>query len=374
MPTSALGLYLRDICVPACLTGIGVLFGIGTVWLAHADTGHGHVSAWDVLYGLLLAILTSAFGFTLHYLRRRRLLTTVLKQSAHLHVMDAVEELKRDVISPEHQQFVNLLSTYVRKYHEDLQQVESKRLFYEYFTTRFAHQTKTPLTVLRLLAQELAANTANAASGQAEKSLKEIAVDMNVELAKIETALDTMLYTARLQSFSFDTRMVRIPLAGLLRAVVNEHKSTWIRQRIYPRVEIDEKLLVTSDEKWLRFMCDQIVRNALQYGYRVDSSGRPTDEAAAFIISATQVTNATRIEFRDQGIGMRQRDVRRMFEPFYTGENGRSHSRSTGMGLYLVAEAASRLGVQVSAESTLYEGTVVVLVIPESSFIAPYLD
>ncbi|WP_436664155.1 response regulator [Alicyclobacillus acidoterrestris] len=276
----------------------------------------------------------SIMGFALHYLRRRRLLSAVTRQLVQSNLpLDAADSLRRYATAAEHLCIIQLLESYLATYREDLQQVESKRLFYEHFTTRFAHQMKTPLTVLRLLTKELLVDAVQRDTEAAQYALTPTIDEMQAELTKLETALDTMLYTARLQSFSFDVRMVRLPLAPLLRQVINEHKASWIRQKIYPRLDVPGHLEVTSDEKWLRFICDQIVRNALQYGYKVDASGLATSEPATFVIAATEGDELTRVTFRDEGIGMHPRDLRRMFEPFYTGENGRSHSRATGMGL-----------------------------------------
>ncbi|WP_067620163.1 sensor histidine kinase [Alicyclobacillus acidiphilus] len=374
MPT--LRLYLRDIWIPYSLTVIGALFGIGVVWLAAIGaSGRAHpIDLWDILYGLFLSILASSFGFTMHYVRRRRFLCAVLTQLESLQAIDEVERLKRVAISPEHSRMIELLDLYTVKFREDLQRIEAKRLFYEHFTTRFAHQMKTPLTVLRLLEQELAAEMERVESTDLRQMVDPVFTGMNTELAKIETTLDTMLYTARLQSFSFDAHMSRFPLEPFLRKLVNEHKTSWIARKIYPRIEMagNSDIHVTSDPKWLHFVCDQIVRNALQYGYRVDEAGRATGESAAFVISVRHVNEATHIEFQDEGIGMSRRDLLRMFEPFYTGENGRSHSRSTGMGLYLVSEVAQRLGLKVSAKSELHKGTTVTVTIPSASFLEPY--
>ncbi|EPZ43353.1 sensor histidine kinase YvcQ [Alicyclobacillus acidoterrestris] len=375
MRISPIRIYARDIWVPVMCVVLGLVVGIGTVWLAGVSRGHHQrASVSDALYGFLLALFISIMGFAFHYLRRRRLLSVVTRQLVQSNLpLDAADSLRRYATTAEHLYITQLLESYLAAYREDLQQAESKRRFYEHFTTRFAHQMKTPLTVLRLLTKELLADAVQRDTEPAQ-ALSPTIDEMQAELTKLETALDTMLYTARLQSFSFDVRMVRLPLAPLLRQVINEHKTSWIRQKIYPRLDVPGHLEVTSDEKWLRFICDQIVRNALQYGYKVDTSGRATNEPATFVIAATEDDEWIRVTFCDEGIGMHPRDLRRMFEPFYTGENGRTHSRATGMGLYLAAEAAQRLGITLSAESVLHEGTTVSVVIPKSSFIAPYVE
>ncbi len=59
----------------------------------------------------------------------------------------------------------------------------------------------------------------------------------------------------------------------------------------------------------------------------------------------------------DFGVGIPKTDKRRVFDPFYTGENGRKFRESTGMGLYLTKEAALHLGHRIELDSVVGEGT-----------------
>ncbi|MFD1675453.1 sensor histidine kinase [Alicyclobacillus fodiniaquatilis] len=367
----ALKHYVREFGGLACWLLAALLLTGLTVWLGDI-AHHQRATSDEFLYALSLGVIVSIFGFAIHFSRRYRFYVFATRQIGNLRQLEDVESLILLAQTPVHRWFAHILRNYAQQAALELQEIERRRAFYETFTTRFAHQMKTPLTVLRLLMQDL--KSAQGAHSQTV-NLNETLDTMEAEAARMEQALETMLYTARLQSFSFDTHMTSFDVVPLLRELVNEHKAAWIRAKIYPQVEAStERIVVYADDKWLRFICDQIVRNALQYGYRVDAQGQPTGEATTFQIRVSVTPTQTQIAFVDHGIGIRARDVRRVFEPFFTGQNGRLHSRATGMGLYLAAQAAKRIGVDLHVESALHQGTTVSMTIPTPAFITPYLE
>ncbi|MDR6224467.1 signal transduction histidine kinase [Desmospora profundinema] len=118
-------------------------------------------------------------------------------------------------------------------------------------------------------------------------------------------------------------------------------------------MRVKETATVESDAKWLTFMVNQLVTNAVKY-----SSG--TGETVTF--SSYHRGKNQVLEIRDHGVGIPKQDRDRVFDPYYTGENGRRFSESTGMGLYLVREVCERLGHGVELDSEKGKGTTVRLV------------
>nr|WP_236588229.1 ATP-binding protein [Tumebacillus amylolyticus] len=160
--------------------------------------------------------------------------------------------------------------------------------------------------------------------------------------------------------------MESVEILALLRGIVNEHKTEWIRYRLFPKIECEAtEIFVRTDAKWFVFLCDQIVRNAFQYGSKsVDGARVP----GTFLLRVTQREEEVEVEFQDTGIGIPAADLRYVFQPFYTGANGRTHSRATGMGLYLVKTAAERLGHRVELQSVEGEGTTVVVYLAKPQY------
>ncbi|WP_135553642.1 sensor histidine kinase [Paenibacillus cymbidii] len=223
-------------------------------------------------------------------------------------------------------------------YAQRIGQLEEKLLARDTFITQWAHQMKTPLSVIQMTVQE--------EDGPPFLGIQE-------EAERLQKGLETVLYTSRLDRFEHDFVVEPVSLLRIARQAVTANRRLFIRNRVYPDVRIAETALVYSDEKWLAFALDQLVTNAVKYS---SGSGRNVE------ISADERELQTVLQVRDYGIGIPKHDIRRVFEPYFTGSRGREFSESTGMGLYLVREICARLGHAVELESEVGAGTTVRIV------------
>ncbi len=205
---------------------------------------------------------------------------------------------------------------------------QSRQDSQDYFSA-WVHQIKTPLSVLRLKLQ-------------AEDS--EENRTMLGELFSIEQYVDMALCYARLNNPTKDMVLRQIDLDGVIRSVIREYALMMIRKRIVLRYEGCGEM-VLSDERWLRFMLEQAMSNAVKY----------TAKGSITI----RVEAGPRVVICDTGIGIAPEDIPRVFEKGYTGYNGRGDQKSTGLGLYLCRRTADMLGHRVSISSEVGEGTAV---------------
>jgi two-component system, OmpR family, sensor histidine kinase YxdK len=227
-----------------------------------------------------------------------------------------------------------LLKEQYKHYQGQLMAWEKKRNAHFSFMNQWVHQMKTPLSVIHLTVQE--------SDDPSLASVRE-------EAERMERGLETVLYAARLDAFEHDFKVERVSLLTAVEQVVHENKRSFIRNYVYPEVLIDRGLYVETDAKWLHFVINQLVLNAVKY-----SSGSNTK--ITFSTYAAD-PHAITLEIRDRGVGIPAADRRRIFQPFFTGENGRKFRESTGMGLYLVSEICKRLGHRIEIESEVGEGT-----------------
>ena len=120
----------------------------------------------------------------------------------------------------------------------------------------------------------------------------------------------------------------------------------------------DLDVSVRTDSKWMEFIINQIVVNSIKY----------VEDNPLIEIYSTSDKESVSLIIRDNGIGISAKDLPRVFEKGFTGENGRSKYNSTGMGLYLVKKLCLALGNNVLTTSTEGEGTTVKIVFPIGSF------
>ena len=229
-----------------------------------------------------------------------------------------------------------LLGVQYNLYQEEIQMYKRKQREHLTFIHQWVHQMKTPISVIHLILQE--------------KEGEPYIENIREELDRISRGLNMALNMARLDSFEHDFVVETVSLPSLIAEVVNEQKRYFIRKKVYPEVRIDLNMSVKSDRKWLKFIVEQLLVNAIKY---------TEGENKKVIILAYENSKGKVLEVKDQGVGIPKNDIRRVFEPFYTGENGRKFGESTGMGLYLVNEICKKLEHQIEIESRQGEGTTI---------------
>ena len=230
------------------------------------------------------------------------------------------------VLEADYQEIIHLM----REQHERAEQrtEQGLREMMDYYTV-WVHQIKTPIASMRLALQ----NEDTAESRQLQS-----------ELGRIERYVEMVLTFLRLGADSTDYVIKEHELDDIVRGAVKKLAGDFINKKIkLEYTELNEKVL--TDEKWLSFVVGQVLSNALKY----------TSEGTVSIYTESPKT----LCIRDTGIGIAADDLPRIFENGYTGYNGRSDKKASGIGLYLCRRVCDKLGHGISAESRAGEGTVI---------------
>ena len=193
----------------------------------------------------------------------------------------------------------------------------------------WVHQIKTPIAAMDLLLQE---------GGGPRRD------ELEVELLKIRQYVEMVLSYLRLGSDCTDYVLREYDLDGIVRQAVRKFARMFILKKITLDFQETGRQVLT-DEKWLLFVIEQVLSNALKYT-PAGGTIRIYGDGGALIIA-------------DSGIGIREEDQARVFEQGYTGYNGRADKKSTGIGLYLCKEVMDRLEHGISLTSRPGEGTAV---------------
>lgn len=301
-----------------------------------------------VYYFAELAVFLLIVGLTVDFLRQR----TYYKQ-----LQDAIDrstELKASMVvkagvTREQLAVQRLLEAQYGAYLTELSHYRRQQEQHNHFVLQWVHHMKTPVSVIDLLVQEtLQERSKEDADIERFQSIRE-------ETGRMTRGLDMMLHTARLDKIEFDLHLRSIPLHEAARSVINAHKQLCIRHAIFPR--IDGEAMVETDEKWLTFILNQLIGNAIKYSKRKQGSKK-----LIIRIEPTLDDKATKLSVIDEGIGIAAHDLPRIFDPFFTGENGRAIEESTGMGLYLTKQVCSLLGHELVIKSEVGAGTTAMVV------------
>jgi two-component system, OmpR family, sensor histidine kinase YxdK len=236
-----------------------------------------------------------------------------------------------------------VLRNQYRLFQSQLESVKKEQEDHRRFMDQWVHQMKTPLSVIELTAKNI--------DEPDSSSIRE-------ETERMKTALNTVLYMARLRTIEQDFHIKPVNLVKLVDEVNGENKRFFIRNKVYPKLEVEKDgLTVETDEKWLFFILSQLIHNAVKYS--AETSNR-------IVISIYERGKEGVLEVKDFGIGIPKSDKQRIFDPFYTGENGRKFRESTGMGLYLAKETLGTLGHQIEMESEVGIGTTFRIIFSET--------
>ncbi|GED17462.1 sensor histidine kinase [Aneurinibacillus migulanus] len=295
-------------------------------------TGEGRPFA-IVFYGILLSTSILAVYLGYRYLSQR----TLYKQLNSPPALEG-EALQPMGETPLAEAVYKLFGHYDRHYQEEGHRERSRMDQHIVFINRWVHQMKTPLSVIQLMVQELEDTAAD--------SVRE-------ELERLRKGLEMVIYTSRLERFEQDFMIKPTALQLVVNQTLAENRQLFIRKGITPKIQLEGDWKVSTDPKWLQFMINQILINAANY---------TADTGKNVFIRAYEQEASTVLEIRDQGIGIVKEDLKRVFNPYFTGERGRQYHESTGMGLYLVREVCDRLGHKVELDSEPGVGTVVRLI------------
>ncbi|MGE7623958.1 sensor histidine kinase [Viridibacillus sp. NPDC096237] len=202
------------------------------------------------------------------------------------------------------------------------------------------HEVKTPLTAMKLMIDSLDDNT-----------LKN---RLEIEWLRIHLLLDQELHHIRLSSIENDNRM---EIVSIRQTTLREIKNlqTWcIEKGIGFDIEnLDAEVL--TDQKWTSFIIRQLLSNAVKYS---------NDNSDIQVYASKDSDGHVYLYIKDSGTGISQADLPRIFNKSFTGTIGRHQTASTGMGLYLAKNAASKLGIQIFVQSEENVGTVFSLRFP----------
>lgn len=199
----------------------------------------------------------------------------------------------------------------------------------DYYTV-WAHQIKTPIASIKLKLQN---------------DDSPLSHNLAPDMLRIEQYVDMVLAYLRLDSTSSDYVFREYSVDSIVKQAVRRFASEFINRKISLQYE-PLNISVITDEKWFCFVIEQILSNALKY----------TDEGG---IVSIYMTNPKTLCIEDTGIGISPEDLPRIFEKGFTGYNGHSDKRASGIGLYLCKRICSKLGAQITASSRPDEGTVI---------------
>ena len=212
---------------------------------------------------------------------------------------------------------------------------------YKEYIESWVHEIKIPITSAKLLC---------------ENNRLEVTNKIDEEIEEINNFVEQSLFYARMEQVSNDFMIKEVNLGDAVRTVISRNKKLMIQSNMKVEVK-DIDVIAYSDEKWLEFILNQIMINAIKY---------KRDTGSCVAVEACVIDDSVRLSISDNGVGIKKSEIDRIFDKGFTGTNGRNQKRSTGIGLFLCKKLCKELNIGIFAESVEGEYTKICLDIPRS--------
>ena len=288
-----------------------------------AEIGYG---IFISLFLLLILLAFDAMRYYRHYQKVKELEHTIMLST------DGMPE-NADLLENEYQKLLRILSD---EYTGAQSRAATRQKNMQEYYAMWVHQVKTPIAALRLLLQN------KNDEGQMTEELS--------ELFGIEQYVEMVLTYLRMEDMSGDLQFEKVSLDKILKQSVRKYSQMFIFQKIRLDYRPVERIVLT-DEKWLEFVIEQILSNALKY----------TKNGGEIRICLEEKRGRECLVIEDNGIGIQAEDLPRVFEKGFTGYNGRADKKSTGIGLYLCKKIMDKMGHKIWIDSEVGKGTRVYL-------------
>ena len=227
---------------------------------------------------------------------------------------------------------------------ENVRKMQESLLDFKEYIEMWIHEVKIPLATISLMSN-------NQKRGFDKRA--------KMQLKKLEDYVDQVLYYARSENAEKDYLIKQTNLTKVIKNVGLKNMDDLLEHKIDYIVQ-NANVKVLTDSKWLEFILEQIINNSIKYKKNIKSS----------YIKITTIDDdlKTVLIIEDNGIGIKQADLKQVFDKSFTGENGRDVTKSTGMGLFIAKKMCEKLGHKIDIESIYNEFTKVYITFAKNKF------
>ena len=271
------------------------------------------------------------------YFRQKKKAKKIISLVDNVNDKYLISEIIKEPLEMENKAYYYALKQACKSMNDRIGELEKENAEYQEYVESFVHEIKTPISALSL-----------ALENNNDFRLKQ-------EVDKINQLVEQMLYYARSENTEKDYFVKEIQLAEIIHSVILKYRHYMLNKKITLNVHDLEHIVIT-DEKWLVFIISQIIQNSIKY---LDKDKKEIE------VWGENSNNYINLIIKDNGCGIKESDLVRIFEKGFTGTN-RKKGYSTGMGLYLTKKLCDKLGLKLQIQSKEKEFTKLTITFPKS--------
>lgn len=271
------------------------------------------------------------------YFRQKKKAKKIISLVDNVSEKYLISEIIKEPLEMENKAYYYALKQACKAMNDRIGELEKENTEYQEYVESFVHEIKTPISALSL-----------ALENNNDFRLKQ-------EVDKINQLVEQMLYYARSENTEKDYFVKEIQLAEIIHSVILKYRHYMLNKKVTLNVH-DLDHIVITDEKWLVFIISQIIQNSIKY---LDKDKKEIE------VWGENSNNYINLIIKDNGCGIKESDLVRIFEKGFTGTN-RKKGYSTGMGLYLTKKLCDKLGLKLQIQSKEKEFTKLTITFPKS--------
>ncbi|MEG1059388.1 MAG: ATP-binding protein [Clostridia bacterium] len=293
------------------------------------------------IYILIIFCISFLAIFIYEYIKRKKFYNGILKTITDLDKKYLVHELLESSCFLEGEMLRNILYDTHKSYIDNLNRYKTNIEDFKDYIQMWLHEIKTPISAAKLII---------------ENNKNIVTKSLNEEVEKIDDLTEQVMFYIRSEVLEKDYIIKDVNLKEIIDRIIIKNKKILMSKKFKINIDIKD-CTIKSDIKWLEYILDQIIINAIKY-----SKDKP-------VLDITLISNKDEVtlSIKDNGIGISSSDISRIFDKGFTGENGRKKYSSTGLGLYICKNLCRKLNHNLVVLSKENYYTIVNVIFPNSS-------
>ncbi len=293
----------------------------------------------------IILIIFFCLALFIPFIRKNKFYTELL---ANIDALDKSYLVLETLVSPdfyEGELLCQALYAINKSMNENVKLITKQFKDFQEYIEMWVHEVKIPLATLELIS--------NNHQDKFDNKTK-------LQLKKLEDYVNQVLYYARCKNAEKDYLIKETNLAKIIKNVGVKNMVLLLEKKIDYKVLLKKDIYVLTDAKWLEFILEQIINNSIKYKRKIKN--------AYIKIEVKEEIDKTILMIEDNGIGIKEADLKQVFTKSFTGQNGRDIEKSTGMGLYIAKSMCQKLGHKIAIQSVWGEYTKVFITFAKDKF------
>lgn len=304
-----------------------------------------NISIFIRVYCAFIIIFVVALAILIEYKKKKDYYNELIKNMEDLKEKYLISEIVKTPNFVEGRILKEILQDTGKSMLENVNYYKNIQEDYKEYIELWIHEVKIPIAASKLII---------------ENNKNEITKSIDEELDKVENYTEQALFYARSNAVEKDYIINKTSLKEVVNGAILKNKTTLINEKVSIELANLKDEEIYTDSKWTIFIINQIIQNAIKYAKKDDKK---------IEISSQEKSDKVILYIKDNGLGIKESEINRIFDKGFTGENGRIiGQKSTGIGLYLCKKLCDKLGLGIELNSKKDIGTEVRIIFPKNSY------